>query len=152
MTNAKAFVRTRLVELQRRVTQLSAALTQERERYVRRERELGLDLLEIADAFDNLDGIIHAKEEQLDKSARRLVGNFRAIHRKFLRHLEACHVVPIELTGRQATMEHCEVVETQDRPGESNATILAVLESGYTDPRDGRVIRKAQVITVRNAK
>ncbi len=149
MKEAKALVRAKLVELQRRIVELTRALAKQEERSRRREREVSL--LEIADAFDNLEDLIRAKQEHWDKSARRMAGNVRAIHRKLLRHLETCHIVPMDLAGRKATMELCKVIETQESPEQADETILCVVKMGYIDPRGGEAVRKAEVITVRNS-
>ncbi len=153
MKEARALVRTRLVEFQRRIAELTGEISSQREHSRLRERELTLGLLEIADAFDNLEEVIRSKEERLDKSARRMANNARAIHRKLLRHLEVCSIVPLapaEMIDRRATRESCKVVETQECPGQPDETVLAVVKCGYIDVRVNEVIRKADVVTVRN--
>jgi molecular chaperone GrpE (heat shock protein) len=43
------------------------------------------------------------------------------------------------------------IVETRSIPGRANEEILAVLKRGYLDTAHNAVLRKAEVVTVRNA-
>lgn len=150
MKKEKEFLREKLIEFQLRIAELTQALREREHSFQAKEKALYLDLLEILDAFENLDETIQAKEAEFDKTARRLAKNIRAIHRMLIRLLKAKHIVRIEFPDNKARMEYCKIVETQGSVDMENETILSILKNGYMDKQHNKVMRKAEVITVLN--
>jgi molecular chaperone GrpE (heat shock protein) len=150
MRREKVFLRGKFIEFQLKIAELNRTLAEREESYGAREKDLYRNLLEILDAFENLDETIQAKEDRLDKTARRMAKTVRAIQRKLVRLLKANHIVQIEFQDKRARMDYCKVVETQEAADMENETILAVVRNGYIDQRQGTVLRKAEVITVLN--
>ena len=102
------------------------------------------------DVFDNIELHLRRRPEPLDKGGQRLLGSMRAVQRKLLRLLSARQIEPLDLPGRRAQVGLCAVVETKSIPGRENEEILAVLKRGYRDAARDVVLRKAEVVTVRN--
>ncbi len=152
MKKEKEFLRKKFVEFQLKIVELASSLRKERNSSLSREKDLFLDLLEILDAFDNLDETIKAKEGEFDKTAQRLAKNVRAIQKKFARLLKARHIVPIEFPDNKAAMDLCKIVDTQESADMKNETILSVIKKGYLDKQKEIILRKAEVITVLNER
>jgi molecular chaperone GrpE (heat shock protein) len=87
----------------------------------------------------------------LDKTSLSLLNNMRAVQRKLLRLLSVRNIVPLDFPDRRATAEQCRIVETKQMPEKEDEEILAVLKKGYLDREENLVLRKAEVVTVRNA-
>jgi len=147
-SEAKTFLHGRLVEFQRRSAGLETALSEQKTAFQARQETLLLRLIEIVDALENLDETIRTREAELDKPARRLARSVGLIHRKLQRLLEDSDVVPIELHDGLACMDTCKVVGTRLAEGRPDRTVLDVVRRGYRI--SGRVLRKAEVVTVRN--
>jgi len=111
---------------------------------------LYLNLFEVLDAFENLNETIQAKEDGFDKTTRGLAKTIRSIHRKLTRLLKSNHIVQIEFPANKARMEYCKIVDTRKAAAMENEAILSVVKHGYINKQQGRVLRKAEVITVLN--
>ncbi|BBO92715.1 nucleotide exchange factor GrpE [Desulfosarcina ovata] len=150
MNSKKAFLKQKLIEFQRRIAELDHRLKESRESFRKREADLILELLTLLDAFENIDETIEAKQDQFDKSARMLSKNIRSVHKKLKRLLQTRDLVEIEFPEDMARIDHCKIVDTRSAPGSRNETILSVVKKGYVNKKNGRVLRKAEVITVFN--
>jgi len=150
---ARALLRERLVAFQRRIAELSAELERRDTEATKEQEGLLLRLVEVLDGFENLDESIRKREGELDKPARRLAHGVGLLQRKLQRVLEESGVVPIELEEGLASRETCDVVETRPEPSRPDRTVLEVVRRGYRwahGERAGRILRKAEVITVRS--
>ncbi len=150
MKKEKEFLRKKFIEFQMKIAELTSSLREEKNSSLAKEKDLFLDLLEILDAFDNLDETIKAKEREFDKTAQRLAKNVRGIQKKFTRLLKARHIVPIKFPDNKAAMDLCKIVDTKESADMDNETILSVIKKGYWDKQREIIIRKAEVITVLN--
>ncbi len=143
-------LREKLVAFQREIAELKQQAKEREECCLRRERELYTELFEVLDVFDNLELQLRRRPEPMDKSGHRLLNSMTAVQRKLLRLLNARQIEPLDLPGRRAQVGLCAVVETKSVPGRENEEILAVLKRGYRDAARDVVLRKAEVVTVRN--
>lgn len=150
MKRAKEFLRGKLVEFQLKIDELTRALRDQDEAAQAKLREMHLHLIEVLDAFEDLDATIQAQEDALDEPARRLARNVRVIQKRVKRFLEAERIRRIEFPDNKARMEHCRIVDTSQVHQTENETILCVVRNGYLDETSHDVLRKADVITVRN--
>ena len=148
--NAVKYLRDKLVAFQTTIAELRHQLHEQSEKHELKEKQFLCELLEIMDAFENIEKNMEARKPDLDKPARSLLNNIGSIHRKLARLLSVRHVVKMEFPDKQAQMKYCKVVDTREAPEQENNTILAVLKNGYHDESCGAVLRKAEVITVRN--
>ncbi|CAK8712215.1 hypothetical protein GCAAIG_01525 [Candidatus Electronema halotolerans] len=144
-------LREKLVTFQREIAELKRLRREEEEACRCRELDILTELFEVLDAFDSLENNIQRKRQPLDKTSLSLVNNMRAMQRKLLRLLAARNIVPLDLSGRQAKAEQCRIVETKQMPEKEDEEILDVLKKGYIDREENRMLRKAEVVTVRNA-
>jgi len=148
MKSGKAYLRQKLVEFQLKIAELSHRLSEQADGSEKRRRDLYLGLFEILDAFENLEGTIEDREDQMDKPGRMLSKNIRAIHKKLVRLMTADDIVPMVFADDKARMDRCKIVETRSEPELAPETILEVFKNGYVDRSDDTVLRKAEVITV----
>ena len=150
MKEKKDFLRKKLIEFQLKIADLSHALKEQADVFHAREGELFSGLFEVLDAFENLEGTVKAKEDGMDKAARRLVKNVRSIQKKLVRLLKANGVVKMEFPDSRASMDSCKVVDTRSSETLENEAILEIVKNGYVNQDEGKVLRKAEVITVLN--
>jgi len=150
MSKKKEFLKEKFIGFQVKIAELTHALQEQENSFQAREKDLYLNLFEILDAFENLDQTMLAKENQFDKTTRRLAKNIRSIRKKLVRLLKTCYIVQIEFSNNIADMDYCKVVDTQESADIANETILSVVKNGYIDKNKKIVLRKAEVITVLN--
>ena len=150
MKEKKDFLRKKLIEFQLKIADLSHALTEQENAFHLREGELFTGLFEVLDAFENVEGTIKAKEDGMDKTARGLAKNVRSIRKKLVRLLKANDVVKMEFPNNRAGMGSCKVVDTRVSDTLEDETILEIVKNGYVNQDKGKVLRKAEVITVLN--
>lgn len=108
------------------------------------------DLFATLDAFENLEKIIAAKSESVDKSTRSIFKSVLRIKRKLLRILKKRDIEPLIIPDNHASMEFCKVVATENSPELDNGSIIAIEKPGYIDTRKNLILRKAEVLTVLN--
>lgn len=143
-------LREKLIAFQREIADLKRTGREQEEVFLRRERDFQLNLLEVLDAFDNLERNIQDKQDLLDKTGLRFVKNIRAINRKLLRLLRSRQIEPLEFSDNKAQIEQCKVIDTQSDPTRENEEIISVEKKGYVDTAKNIVVRKAEVVTVYN--
>ena len=148
MKEKKDFLRKKLIAFQLKIAELSHALKEQEDTFRAREGKLFTGLFEILDAFENVEGTIQAKEDGMDKTARRLAKNVRSIRKKLVRLLKAHDVVKMEFPDGRAGMDSCKVVDTRDSDSLEDETILEIVKNGYILQSEEKVLRKAEVITV----
>ena len=102
MKEKKDFLRKKLIEFQLKILDLSHILKEREDSFRERENKLFTGLFEVLDAFENVEENINAKEDRMDKTARRLAKNVRTIRKKLVRLLKANGVVRLEfsITGQ----------------------------------------------------
>ncbi len=150
MKEKKDFLRKRLIDFQLKILELSYALKEREDVFQAREDGLFTGLFEVLDAFENVEETIKAKEDGMDKTARRLAKNVHNIRKKLVRLLKANGVVKLEFPDNRAGMDSCKVVETRASETKEDETILEIVKNGYINQDGGRILRKAEVITVLN--
>ncbi len=152
MKEKKDFLRKKLIEFQLRILDLSHALKEQENAFQAKEERLFAGLFEVMDAFENVEEVIKAKEDGMDKTSRRLAKNVRTIQKKLVRLLKANGVVKLEFPHSRASMDTCKVVETKASDTSEDETILEIVKNGYINQDEGKVLRKAEVITVLNER
>ncbi len=150
MKEGKEFLRQKFIQFQTRIAELNHLLTEERNSFHEKEKGLYLSLLDILDAFENIDETIEAKKDRFDKSAHMLSKNVRSVHRKLVRLIRSADIVQMEFSDNKALMDHCKIVDTRAEPDLENQVIITVVKNGYINRKDGTVLRKAEVVTVLN--
>jgi len=143
-------LREKLIEFQREIVELRQADKERKEAAKQQEQGLLLELLEVLDAFDNLEKNIQGKEEGLDRIGRSVVKSTRAIRRKLLRLLRSRHIEPLVFPDKKARMEQCKIIATENDVTRENEEIISVEKKGYVDTERKMILRKAEVITVYN--
>jgi molecular chaperone GrpE (heat shock protein) len=150
-SNPGDLLRERLVAFQREIAELKQLAQEQAETHLHQERTLFAELFEVLDVFDNLELTLRRRPEPFEKTSQSLLNSMKAVQRKLLRLLASRQIEPLEFPDRQAKLEQCVIVETRSIPGRANEEILAVLKRGYLDTAHNAVLRKAEVVTVRNA-
>ena len=150
MSGEKKFLKDKFIEFQRTIAELNHSRAEDRNMFQEKEKALCLGLLEILDAFENIDETIEAKKDEFDKTARMLGKNIRSVHKKLIRLMKSGDIVKMEIPDNKARMDYCKIIDTRKEPQMENEAIVAVIKNGYLNKQDGTVVRKAEVITVLN--
>ena len=150
MNPKKEFLKRRFIDFQIKINELQQALLAQERTYQQKEDDLYLNFFEVLDAFDILEQTIQAKEDQLDKTSRRLAKSMRSIAKKIHRFLNEHHIVQLAFSDQKAKIDLCRVVDTEPHEDKDNETIIQIVKHGYINETTNTVIRKADVITVLN--
>lgn len=117
---------------------------------IEKEKELDSifkDLLTVVDAFDKADKRLaeqYAENEDVQKARKR----FATSKKKLLEILNRNNVNEIIFSDSIATLEDCQIVDTEPDATKPNNTIVSIEKNGYR--RNGRLLRLAEVIVVKN--
>ena len=150
MGSEKEQLKEKLIEFQQHIAGLKLELAVQAEAHQKRENEFFTGLLDIMDAFELIENNLESKKESLDKPARMLGKNIRSIHKKLSRFFESAGIFPIDFQDGKAVMEQCKVLETRADPDQENGSLVEIVKKGYLNTRDSTILRKAEVITIRN--
>ena len=105
------------------------------------------DLLSVIDAFDKADRRLaeqYSENEDFQKARKR----FATSKKKLLEILNKNNVNEILFPDGLATLEDCQVEDTEPDSTKPNNTIISIEKAGYR--RNGRLLRLAEVIVVKN--
>lgn len=105
------------------------------------------DLLSVIDAFDKADRRLaeqYSENEDIQKARKR----FAISKKKLLEILNKNNVNEILFPDGLATLEDCQVEDTEPNSTNPNNTIISIEKAGYR--RNGRLLRLAEVIVVKN--
>jgi len=150
MGSEKEQLKKKLIDFQQQIAGLKLDLAEQAGARQKRENEIFAGLLDIMDAFELIEDNLESKKEALDKSARMLGKNIRSIHKKLSRYFESAGIYPITFQDGKAVMAQCKVLETRPDPDQEDGALLEIVKKGYLNTRDGTILRKAEVITIRN--
>ena len=150
MASEKEQLKEKLIGFQRSIADLKRDLDLQARQCVERETDLLSGLFEVMDAFDTLESNLQDRKASLDKPARMLGKNIRSIHKKLARTLKSNGIDQITFQNNTAVMTQCKILETKPDPNLANETLLKIIKNGYINNYDGTILRKAEVITVRN--
>ena len=150
MSTGKEFLKEKLVEFQLKIAELNHSMAKQLNSFQEREKTLALCLLDILDAFENIDETTEAKKDKFDKTARMLSKNIGSVHKKLIRLMKSIDIVKMEFPDNRARIDYCKIIDTRPEPEMENETIVSVVKNGYVNKQDGSVVRKAEVITVLN--
>ncbi|NDY72227.1 nucleotide exchange factor GrpE [Desulfobacter hydrogenophilus] len=150
MGSEKEQLKKKLIDFQQQIAGLKLDLAAQAGDRQKRENEFFTGLLDIMDAFELIEDNLESKKESLDKPARMLGKNIRSIHKKLSRYFNSVGISPIAFEDGKAVMEQCKVLETRADPGQEDGTLFKIVKKGYLNTRDGTILRKAEVITIRN--
>lgn len=105
------------------------------------------DLLTVIDAFDKADQRLteqYPENEDVLKARKR----FAISKKKLLEILNKNKVNEIQFSDGIATLEDCQVEDTEPDATKPNNTIVSIEKAGYR--RNGRLLRLAEVIVIKN--
>lgn len=115
-----------------------------------REKELDSifkDLLSVIDAFDKADARL-AERYPGNKEVISARTRFATAKNKLKAILDNNGVAEIKFTNGIATLEDCQIEDTEPDSSKSDDTIVSIEKAGYR--RNGRLLRRAEVIVVKN--
>lgn len=105
------------------------------------------DLLSVIDAFNKADTRM-AEQYPENEVAEKVRKRFATAKRKLLEILSKNGVTEIEFPDGMASINDCEIVETEPDLSKPENTIVAIEKAGFR--RNGRLLRLAEVIAVKN--
>jgi molecular chaperone GrpE (heat shock protein) len=115
-----------------------------------REKELDSifkDLLTVLDAFDKADTRLEEQfpdNDEVNKARKR----FATTKKKLIEILNKNGVSEITFPTGIATLDDCQIEETEPDASKPNDAIISIEKAGYR--RNGRLLRLAEVIVVKN--
>jgi molecular chaperone GrpE (heat shock protein) len=146
----KIFLKNKIIEYLHEIVKLKQCLAEKEKQYFENNRELFLNLLEILDAFDNINETIETKKDSFNKTTFSLCRSFESIHKKLIRLLKENKICKIEFSDNKAHIDFCKIIETEERNDLEAETIISIIKNGYFDKKQNTILRKAEVITVIN--
>lgn len=105
------------------------------------------DLLSVIDAFDKADVRLGERYPE-NKEVLSARNRFATAKNRLCSILENNGVVEIQFEDGMATLEDCQVEDTEPDASKPNDTIISIEKTGYR--RNGRLLRRAEVIVVKN--
>lgn len=105
------------------------------------------DLLSVIDAFNKADTRM-AEQYSDNEVAEKVRKRFATAKKKLLEILSKNGVTEIEFPDNLASINDCEIVETEPDLSKPENTIVSIEKAGYR--RKGRLLRLAEVIAVKN--
>lgn len=105
------------------------------------------DLLTVIDTFEKADRRLtelYPENEDIQKARKR----FATAKKKLVEIMSKNEVTEIQFPDGMATIEDCQVEDTEPDSTKPNNTIVSIEEAGYR--RNGRLLRLAKVIIVKN--
>lgn len=111
-------------------------------------KSLFLNLLEIVDSFERVFENIEPHLPNVDKKTKIWVGNFKSIKRLIEKVLKEGGVTTIEAPDKKAIPGFHHIVEIKQVEGLEDDVIIKEKLKGYL--RFGEVLRKSEVVTVKN--
>ena len=137
-----------IVQLQKKLLKKEYKLSQFKQCQGREQQKFFLELIEMIDAFDNLNLRINDLQDQFDARALKYFKSYQRIGKKIERTLNEYGVKSISLTDKQAKIGLCEVIDTQKSSQHKEGEVISILKKGYQ--YEERLLRPMQVITCRN--
>lgn len=122
-----------------RRSELEDQLAEERQRAAADTKRLLLGMLEVVDRLEVL-----LAQPATEPSTQRLLGRVGAAHGLLLKKLAGAGVVPVDVMGRSADPEDCDVEDTEERADLPDETVLRELLRAYR--WQGRSLRRAKVL------
>ena len=150
MSAPEELLRQKLVDFQRALATQKKERAEQADAAARRADALLLQLVELADTLGTIERNAQEQSEEPAETAARLLRNLASVKGKILRALKKEGVERIEFPDNKAVMELSKILDTQAAPGREDASILEVVKEGYLDKASGKVLRKAELITVLN--
>lgn len=117
---------------------------------IKHEREIDTiftDLLTVLDSFDKADerlAELFHENKDIEKARKRFVSSRKRLYDI----LKKNGVTEIQFSNGMATLEDCQISDTEPDSNRPNDTILSIEKKGYR--RNGRLLRLADVIIVKN--
>lgn len=105
------------------------------------------DLLSVIDAFIKAETRV-AEQYPDNEVAEKVKKRFATAKKKLLEILDKNGVNEIEFPDNMATLEDCQILETEPDLNRPENAIVSIEKKGYR--RHGRLLRLAEVITVKN--
>lgn len=154
VSNIKADIESRRSEIENKIQDFQRMVLEQDHKIENleneHERELDSifkDILTVIDAFDKADRRLaeqYSENEDIQKARKR----FATSKKKLVEILNKNNVNEIQFPGGIATLEDCQVEDTEPDASKPNNTIISVEKAGYR--RNGRLLRLAEVIVVKN--
>lgn len=136
-----------ILELQRTVHAQGHEIEELENRHEKELDGIFRDLLSVIDAFDKAENRLSElfpDNEAVNKARKR----FATAKNKLLEILSRNGVNEIQFEDGMATIDDCQIEDTEPDPAKPNDTIVSIEKAGYR--RNGRLLRLAEVIVVKN--
>lgn len=107
-----------------------------------------IEFLNVLDTFERAEDYIQKQELDKDESASKAIRRLLNAKKKALFVLEKYNVTKMEFENNISVPEWCSVSDTEPDSSKQNGEIVSIEKNGYL--RDGRLLRSAEVVIVKN--
>lgn len=107
-----------------------------------------LETIQIIDAFDKAEIVVKDKGYADDETAGKAIKRMLQPKKIALSILSKYNVSQIDILGKVINEDLCAAIETEPDPTKENDIVISIEKKGYV--RGDRLIRRAEVITVKN--
>lgn len=106
------------------------------------------DIIQIVDAYEKSETKVKEMGLMDDENSQKCVKRMLQPKKVALSILSKYNVTQIDLDGKLMEENSCTVVDTEPDSEKEEGFVLSVVKNGYI--RDGRLIRRAEVVVVKN--
>jgi molecular chaperone GrpE len=123
---------------------MKRTLEEEKMKWESDAQKILLNFLSIVDSFRSRFGELEQKKEGLSEETLSWISKFTITYKKLMNVIKECGITPIEIVpGENFNAELHNVVETEEKAGISDGTILEEIYTGYR--WKGKVLRPTDV-------
>ena len=144
------FVRQRCIDHQLKIFELNKEVQESKEVFKEWQLNCLSELFEVLDILERLSVNYEGRLEEMDDLGKALYRSIKGIQKKILRILKKRDIELIAFLENKADMFTCKVLETREDPNRESGVILSIVKNGYINTKNKEVLRKAEVITVKN--
>jgi len=150
MKEKKQFLKNKFIKFQRNIDSLKHEKSDIIDDYQQQLVGMNLKFIALLDFFENIEENFKNKEDTFDVDSRHLLKDIRTAEKKIRRILNSNKIDIISFPENIAIMELSKIVNTLPDDSKKDGSIIEILKNGYFDKKNDKVIRKAELITVRN--
>ena len=143
-----AIIEDDLRRFMRQCAKLELTVSDKERQHTSKMEEFLLRLIEVLDSFEQLFQNISDKQDKIDQQTKIWIGNFRTIYRFLKSIIDEQGVIELEIIDWSFNPHSHRVIETVVDLSKPDGTIVRQTQKGYL--WQDRIIRKAEVIVVRN--
>ena len=147
-SDIKPTIEEKMADSLRQIVTLQNEKEQAEKNHEKELDDIFAEVLTVIDTFQKSETIIKERGLDQEENASKAIKRLLNAKKKALSVLEKFNVKKIEFDSGMVDDDLCATVETEPDASRKNGEIISVEKDGYT--RNGHLIRRAEVVIVRN--